>query len=274
LKLSLLPSALSQAVSVRRLHREQIGRLPKLIFPKSFNEKILHRRLFDRDSRIPNLIDKAKIKDFVRQQLGDEWITPSLYEGEDLPPLAERNWPVPFVVKATHGSHMNAFVRSPTDMTGETWREIEASIKKWKAEDYGRWPYTIMQKWILVEPFIGNGDPPADYKIFVFGGHAHYIQVDLDRFGIHKRVLFDRDWNKQPFTYRYPSDDREVERPSSLDSMIEAAETLGRDFSFVRVDFYEIDQMPRFGEMTFFPHSGLARFHPDEYDFRLGALWP
>jgi hypothetical protein len=21
-------------------------------------------------------------------------------------------------------------------------------------------------------------------------------------------------------------------------------------------------------------HSGLAKFHPDEYDFRFGALWP
>jgi hypothetical protein len=55
--------------------------------------------------------------------------------------------------------------------------------------------------------------------------------------------------------------------------MIAGAEVLARGFPFVRVDFYEIDGRPRFGEMTFYPQSGNFRM-PREYDLQVGAMWP
>ena len=56
--------------------------------------------------------------------------------------------------------------------------------------------------------------------------------------------------------------------------MIEAAEILAEDFPFVRTDFYEVNSIPKFGEMTFYPQSGLDPFDPPEWDFKLGRLWP
>jgi len=41
----------------------------------------------------------------------------------------------------------------------------------------------------------------------------------------------------------------------------------------VRVDFYEIDGHPRFGEMTFYPGSGLDPFDPPALDAMLGDRW-
>ena len=55
--------------------------------------------------------------------------------------------------------------------------------------------------------------------------------------------------------------------------MIAAAELLADGFAFVRVDFYDLDGAPRFGEMTFYPDSGIALFSPDRADLDLGALW-
>jgi hypothetical protein len=52
-----------------------------------------------------------------------------------------------------------------------------------------------------------------------------------------------------------------------------AAETLSEGMSFVRVDFYEINRTPRFGEMTFYPETGMGRFDPPEYDAIIGKLW-
>ena len=37
--------------------------------------------------------------------------------------------------------------------------------------------------------------------------------------------------------------------------MIQAAEILAEDFPFVRVDFYEVGNVPKFGEMSFYPES-------------------
>ena len=55
--------------------------------------------------------------------------------------------------------------------------------------------------------------------------------------------------------------------------MIDAAEELGRDFDFVRVDFYEVDGRPRFGEMTFYPGSGLEPVEPPWLDLEMGRQW-
>jgi hypothetical protein len=56
--------------------------------------------------------------------------------------------------------------------------------------------------------------------------------------------------------------------------MIKAAEILAEDFPFVRIDFYEVGDQPKFGEMSFYPESGFGRFDPPEWDRKFGQLWP
>jgi hypothetical protein len=58
-----------------------------------------------------------------------------------------------------------------------------------------------------------------------------------------------------------------------LGRMIEGAELLGAEFDFVRVDLYDCNGHPRFGEMTFYPGSGLDPVDPPALDLTMGALW-
>ena len=55
--------------------------------------------------------------------------------------------------------------------------------------------------------------------------------------------------------------------------MIDAAELLGEGFDFARVDLYEIAGRPMFGEVTFYPGSGLDPFDPIALDTEMGARW-
>ena len=41
---------------------------------------------------------------------------------------------------------------------------------------------------------------------------------------------------------------------------------------FSRIDLYEIDDKEYFGEITFYPASGLGVFTPEEWNYRLGDL--
>ena len=75
--------------------------------PKTFNEKIQHRKLFDDDYRFVLCADKFLVKDYVKSMLGNAILIPTLFAGPHLPPLAHRNWKLPFVIKANHGSGMN-----------------------------------------------------------------------------------------------------------------------------------------------------------------------
>ena len=87
-------------------------RLPDLARPTRFTEKVIRRKLVDRDPRLPILADKIAVKEFVASILGAPYVTPTLWSGESLPPRAARNRPIPYVLKANNGSGTNVFVRS------------------------------------------------------------------------------------------------------------------------------------------------------------------
>jgi hypothetical protein len=127
---------------------------------------------------------------------------------------------------------------------------------------------------LLVEPYLGQGNIlPVDYKFFVFGGRVEYIQVDTGRAQSDRRCFFNSTWDRQSFCLGYPLETLAVKAPQSLDRMIAGARVLGADFEFVRVDFYEVDARPLFGELTFYPGSGRERFFPHSMDRAFGNLW-
>ncbi|WP_316228369.1 MULTISPECIES: ATP-grasp fold amidoligase family protein [unclassified Bradyrhizobium] len=259
---------------IRHGFTDRHGRQPNLLFPTTFSEKVQRRKLLDRDPRLPRLADKIAAKDYVADKLGKDWIIPTLWSGTQLP--EQPAWPIPFVVKASHGSGMNAFVRRPDELD---WPKIRALSAQWLANRTygswgGEWLYSQIPPRLLVEPFMGDlSTLPLDYKLWVFAGRLAFIQVDVDRETGHKRTMFDADWNEMPFTTGWPKADRPLARPASLPTMIAAAETLGADFPFVRVDLYEIEGSPKFGELTFYPDSGWARFDPPHWDTEIGKLW-
>ncbi len=258
-----------------KLYFSAHGRYPNIRKPKLFTEKIQHRKLYDKDLRLSLCADKVLVKNYVRERLDSDILIPTLYSGERLPPLAQRTWSLPFVIKANHGSSFNIFVRQESDLD---WQAIEEKLALYLSIDFGAYlkesHYSKIARQVLIEPFLSDdGELPIDYKIFVFGGIPKFIQVDTDRESSHKRTFFDVAWNRQTFQFAYPLDMRPLDRPSSLETMLSAAAELGRDFGFVRVDFYEIRGRPYFGEMTFTPEAGLGKFEPPEIDALFGEMW-
>lgn len=267
-----------QLMLERDLHKQYFqafGRAPNIRNPKLFTEKLQHRKIFDKDPRFSLCADKVLVKDYVRAKLGDDILIPTLFSGPNLPPLAQRNWNIPFVIKANHGSYMNVFVRTKADLD---WPRIENKLCDFLATDFSvkfkELHYSKIERKLIVEPFLSDNDElPLDFKFFVFSGSSAFIQVDTCRENDHKRVFYDAQWNRMNICFGYQQEPREIKKPSSLDRMLAAASVLGRDFDFVRIDFYEISGRPYFGEMTFTPEAGLKKFEPPEIDLMLGQLW-
>jgi len=244
------------------------GYIPRLRHAASFNELIQARKLLENDRRFISYSDKVAVKDLVASRLGRDWIIPTLHAGPHLPESCE--FPLPIVVKANHGSGWIAFVRSKNQQEWEQLRQVTARWMQtpWPKRSH-EWWYNEIERKVLVEPLIGEGDLP-DFKFFVFGGRAEFIQVDTDRFTDHKRAFYDRNWRKQEFSLGFPLEHRPMDAPPHLSAMINAAETLGRNFDFVRVDLYDLPSGPKFGEMTFSPGCGFERFAPASMDYEFG----
>ena len=214
---------------------------------------------------MPIMADKVAMKSTVADRLGQEWVVPMLWSGDVLPTTLPFDRPV--VVKARHGCNQTAVVS-----TGAEWTQAQRRARRWMFGAYGawldEWLYQHIPRGLLIEPFIGTGPAlPVDYKIYVFHGQASHVQGHSDRASRHRWVVHDLDW--RPLTNAAPV----MARPTGLAAMIAAAEELARGFDFVRVDFYQPAQQPLFGEMTFYPGSGLDPFDPPGLDLEMGRLW-
>jgi len=256
------------ALRVHLTYAWRHGRIGNFKDPQRFTEWVQWRKLNDRHRLMPVFADKIAVKAHVSALLGERWITPTLWSGETLPEKV--TWPKPFVVKSRHGCNQRAFVRTGS----EDWTKICDKARTWMRSTYGiwldEWAYRGIPRGLLAEPFLGDPSTlPVDYKLHVFGGRVAAVQVHLDRERAHRWILLTPQWER----LSAPSSDPDPPPPVSLAAMIEAAETLGAPFDYVRADFYEIDGAPRFGELTFYPGSGLDPFDRDTVDLFLGRCW-
>jgi hypothetical protein len=251
------------------------GRLPNLISPKSFNEKIQWLKLNYRDPLIQKCANKLLARDYVLKNYGPEILVPLVGVYESVGGISFEDLPQRFVCKASHGSGWNIVA---TDKDKLNWSVESQKLKRWMATDFfkiGReWAYKDSPRKILIEHFLDgpDGQSPYDYKIFCFNGNPRFVQVDTDRFSGHRRSFYDLNWQQLPFGLEYPIESRALPRPMGLDKMIEISKKLSKQFPFVRCDLYDCRGKVYFGELTFYPGKGTERFNPRKADMDIGSM--
>jgi hypothetical protein len=268
--LDLLPAKWHVILDHLRFHKS----FPNLKDPKTLSEKIAWRKLYEHDERMPGLVDKIASKEQMAARFGSEFVIPTIgtFANEGEIDFAMLKYPC--VIKANHGSSMNVFLMDrPTNE-----EKVRDKLGKFLRFDYHavreEWAYSRVEPRLLAEPFIDGGKHGlVDYKIHTFHGHAYAIEIITDRYTAHYGAMFDRDWNEIPCLFGAVKAPYTIPRPSQLERMIGIAEEIGRDFSYVRVDFYEVDGKAIFGEITFYPGGGLDVVEPKEYDEIFGQQW-
>ena len=259
-----------------RWHRNTLGAFPNIVNPVTFNDKVLHRNLFDRRALLTQFADKAAVRAYVRSRLGPD-ILPRLYCLTTRPDaIPFDDLPDRFVVKPTHASGWVQLVTNKATLDRAALIALrEDWLKRSYYEEQWEQVYKHVEPRIIVEEFIDDGSGAAlnDFKLFVFDGTVEMIQVDVGRFTDHRRRLYSPAWEKLDVCYGYDDVRGDMPRPRHLAEMIAAAETLGRDVDFVRADFYDTPARLYFGELTLTPEGGRGRFHPNDFDRYLGERW-
>lgn len=251
------------------------GTIPDLTHPKTFNEKLQWLKLHDRNPLYTKLVDKAEVKPWVAEHIGWEHVVPTLGVWDSFGEINFDALPERFVLKCTHDSGGLAICRGRATFDEKAaQRKIEHSLSRnyywWGRE----WPYKDVKPRILAEKYLDAGPSGmTDYKILCFGGQARCIFTCTGRAEGDLRVdFFDLNWKHLPFTRHYPNADVLPKTPSRLTEMVALSECLAESIPFVRVDFYEVAGELYFGEMTFYPGSGMEEFDPEEWDLRIGDM--
>jgi hypothetical protein len=253
----LIVAAMGQPLSVRKWDK------------MTFNDKVTFRRLKARDPILTVLSDKLLMREFVSERVGMQHLPRLITSTTDVNTL--RDLEGPFVVKANHGSGWVIIVPEERTLTGEELKLVQS----WLEQNYGKlgraWGYLEARPAVLVEELLTYPAPP-DFKIFSFDGVPRFIQVDIDRFESHRRILMTPEWQVAGgLAYDLPLD--LPGPPPHLSQMLEVSNTLGKGFDFIRIDFYDVSGQVYVGELTPYPGAGNEKFHPTRLDHILGGFW-
>lgn len=243
-------------------------------------EKIQWLKLNDRKDIYTRMVDKIAAKDFVSQRIGSEFIIPTLAVWDNINLIDIKSLPDKFVLKTTHGGGNNGvcICKSKSDFDlDKAKKRLQSSLKHDIYKEYREWPYKNVPRKIIAEQYLDfpDGDDLIDYKIYCFNGVPRFIQVIKDRNSNETIDFFDTSWNRQPFYGLNPKPKpslAEIPRPQNLEKMIEIAQILSEGITFLRVDLYNIEGRIYFGEMTFYPASGMGAFTPSDWDVKLGQM--
>lgn len=266
----------SDIQNINKIYKSYCGRYPNIENPQLFSEKMQWLKLYYRDPRMVICADKFKVSEYLNEKGYSYLLNDIITSFNDIKDFDLDSLPDKFVLKANHGSGWNLVV---TDKKRVNWFIYKRIMKLWLSGNIfwnGReWHYKDIKPKIVVEKYLEDKSGLLmDYKFFCFNGEPKFLQTNKNR-GTkdHAQNFYSMDWEIMPFGKSLkPRPDIEIEKPVSFDKMVELAKDLSKSFPFMRVDFYEVNDSPLFGEMTFFPASGMPDIRPEEYDKVLGDM--
>ncbi|MGL4652131.1 ATP-grasp fold amidoligase family protein [Cetobacterium sp.] len=263
---------------IREKYRNVFGRELDLENPKTFNEKIQWRILRDRKDIYTQLADKYLVRDYVKEKIGEEYLIKLLGVYEKAEDINYDSLPNKFVLKCNHdsGSVIICKDKSTFDRKAAN-KKLNFFLKRNFYYMTREKHYKNIKPLIICEEFLEeDGKAPKDYKFHIFNNSKEkkmFIQCDVDRFDGHKRAMLDQNWRITDFEYKKNRPENIPDKPSKFNEMQILALKLSEEFSMSRIDFYQVNGKIYFGEMTFTSEAGLARFYPDEWDYKLGEMW-
>ena len=236
-------------------------RMPHLKNPQSLNDQIRWGMLFSQDIRTPMLVDKLGVRGFVADRIGSRYLVPLKSSGtleEVVPALVGQRG----VIKCTHDSGSAVIVDNPSPADIELLRKrFGRALSRSYGEGKGEWPYGLVVPQVLFEELLPgtlSGVSPPDVKVHCVNGIPAVFEIITNRQCSPRSGLFLPNGQKLDFLLR---DDMAALERFPIREVISLAEkpasALAEGLSYVRVDFYYASKKLFFGEMTFFPESGL-----------------
>ena len=257
------------------MYYAHFGRKLDLENPTTVTEKMQWLKLYDRNPRYTDMVDKQEAKRIITETIGEGYVIPTLGVWNDPDEIDFGALPDKFVLKTTHDSGGVFICRDKAALDVSAAKE---KMRKSLDRDYfywGReWPYKNVKPRIIAEQYMedmATGEL-RDYKWFCFHGVPKLMAIFCDRsIGATTADYFDDSFNLLDMNWTYPAANIAPEKPRSFEQMKQMAAALSQDIPCLRVDFYEVNGKPYAGELTFFHGAGFDVIHPKEWDARIGA---
>lgn len=254
--------------------------IPNLNNPKTFNEKILKRKLIDRDNSFFYFSDKVNVKKYVENEIGSEYLIRTLGVYDEITLSDFDDIELPFVIKCNHDSGSVRVIKNKSEINIDLVNFFNKRTYYSTSKQMNEYWYGMIQPKILIEEFVGGISlsemVPNDFKFHVFNNSEEiYLHIDYDRFQDRNRTIYDVNGDIVDVSINCNNLWRKLPDVENLDLMFQLAKKLAKNVnnSYVRVDFYNVNGQIYFGEFTFAPGAGFSKFNPRVMDYKWGNLW-
>lgn len=248
--------------------------------PQTYTEKLQWLKLYNRQLEYTIMVDKVKVKEYVKNVIGEEYIIPTIAIWDRIEDIDFDKLPNKFVLKCNHNSSLGICICTNKDKLNKM--QVINNLKRGFRQNYYKiwreWPYKNVERKILAEVFLsdetsdGQANVLTDYKFFCFNGEPFMMYVSKDIAETPTTDFFDMDYNRLPIRMKDPNSSVIPEKPLEFDKMKELAKLLCQGLPHVRVDFYIVNHRIYFGELTFYHNAGYSLVKPSEWNLKLGSL--
>jgi len=254
------------------------GYWPNLTHPKKYSEKLLYRILYKRDPHYKLFGCKLTSPLFARDRTKHDLRFPKqLKVFRELHRGFWKELPSQFVLKGSYSSGLNKIIRNSSNTDFQPIRRfLNRRVRKKRNSQGVNDPHAV----IIAEELIQapNGRIPKDYKFHCFrkgnGAFRFILQLDIDRMGNHDQILVDEKMNILPFSWENMTNvSQELPEVPNFEKMVAISRDLSKNFNYIRLDYYSIEDKVYFGEFTPFHRAAMSPIPSEEWDYKLGQMW-
>ena len=270
---------------IEKIYRAKMGKSLNLENPQLFNEKLQWLKLYDRNPLYTQLVDKYRVREYIAEKIGEEYLIPLLGVWDDPDEIDFDALPDQFVLKCNHNSGTGMCICR--DKSKLDYDAVRKKLRKGLQEDFflkaREWPYKDVPRKIIAEEYMCEAaDIPSDrglddYRIYCFNGEPKLVYMyqsgvlsSGNRPNTVSCDIFDTNWQHLPVRQKTPNAPIEPLPPEGLCKMLQISRQLSNGQTFLRVDFYQVNNRVYVGELTIYPGGGFSPFYPIEWDYTLG----
>ncbi len=247
---------------------------------KTFNQKIQWIKLYGITDLMRDCTDKVKVRDFIREKIGAEYLKPVLQICNSFDEIDFNKFPDSLVIKCNHGCKWHYIIKNKEEyLKNKRLVEItRRNITGWLEQDYSLWggfeiQYRGIQPKILIEPLLRDdiNTSPREIEVYCFNG-VPKIFVNVKYKEKREICYYDENLNFIDLLF-HPDGNNKIIKEKTDDLLyrtIDLSSRLSKDFSFVRVDWLIYKNQLYFNELTFTPYSGFIKFDKN-WNLKLGS---
>lgn len=261
--------------------RKELGVRPRAALPVSYNDKMLWRRVFDRNPAFVGYCDKLETKAIFRRHAPGLALPRTLWTGSDPAALPDALRHPDVVVKMNAGCARNWFFHERSDDEASFRKACRRWLERPYGRRYGEWAYGEIERRLFAEEVLVHDPGRMDeIKVHLFSGEVFYALIYrgeklptglsgiFDETGRRLRVtntLVARNPARAlPATYRVPDCFGEAMR---------VARRIATGTDYLRVDFMVVDGKLHGGEITPYPTAGLMTNSDPAVLAAMGRSW-